>query len=56
MNTLYYTNETVAKVNKQIENFIESMDSYAPTSTENKWYTAEPRLYDSKMYVYILKD
>jgi hypothetical protein len=55
MNTLYYTNEAVAKVNKQIENFMKSMDSYAPTSTENKWYTAEPRLYDSKMYVYILK-
>ena len=55
MNKLYYTNEAVAKINKQVENFMKGMDSYDPTSTENKWYTAEPRLYDSKLFVYVLK-
>lgn len=55
MNKLYFTNEDVANVSKQAENFLKGMLSYAPTSTENKWYTAEPRVYDNKLWVHMLK-
>lgn len=55
MNKLYFTNEEVAEINKQVENFLKGMLSYSATTTENKWYTAEPRVYDSKLYVYMLK-
>ncbi|MCK9470563.1 MAG: hypothetical protein M0Q88_02285 [Bacilli bacterium] len=55
MNKLHFTNQEVANISKQVENFLKGMQSYAPDSTSNKWYTAEPRVYDGKLHVYILK-
>lgn len=54
-NRLYLTNEDVANINKQAENFLKGMLSYTSNSAQNKWYTAEPRVYDNKLYVYMLK-
>ena len=55
MNKLYLTNQDVANISKQAENFLKGMISYSATSTENKWYTAEPRVYDNKLWVHMLK-
>ena len=52
---LFYRNKDVQKISAQVENFLKGMLTYSPTSTSNKWYTAEPRSYDSKIYVYMLK-
>lgn len=55
LNKLFYRNEDVKNINAQVENFLKGMLTYSPTSTSNKWYTAEPRAYDNKLYVYMLK-
>ncbi len=55
MNKLYFKNEEVVLIEKQLENALQGMNYYLKDATKNTWYTAEPRNYDSKLFVYILK-
>lgn len=55
LNRLFHRNEDVKNINAQVENFLKGMLTYSVSTTSNKWYTAEPRSYDNKLYVYMLK-
>lgn len=55
LNELYFENKDVAAISAQVENFLKGMLSYTTNSNENKFYTAEPRAYDNKLFVYMFK-